>query len=295
MLTRQGASTTLGLPLRRPMPRPITSSTRIFIWRREWLKTTTFSCRCWKRSQPMSILRAQPPAPVGSKPPASLKPRLKPPRATAIRSLPHTMAFWEEPMTTLIVLAALAFLIIGAYRGYSVVICAPLAALFAVALTNPTSIAPAFSGLFMEQMVGFIKLYFPVFFAWCSIRQGDRVVRFCRIDCCPGDQIPGKTKDDRCNGYCLRDPHIWWRFYLRGGIRRLSVRSRTLSSEQYSKTADASRHCARCIYLQHRLAPRHAADPQHHPDIVLRYDKLGCPGARSCRNLLHLPRGRLVS
>ncbi|WFS70061.1 GntP family permease (plasmid) [Agrobacterium leguminum] len=66
-------------------------------------------------------------------------------------------------MTTLIVLAALAFLIIGAYRGYSVVICAPLAALFAVALTNPTSIAPAFSGLFMEQMVGFIKLYFPVF------------------------------------------------------------------------------------------------------------------------------------
>lgn len=30
-------------------------------------------------------------------------------------------------------------------------------------LTDPAAVAPAFTGVFMEKMVGFIKLYFPVF------------------------------------------------------------------------------------------------------------------------------------
>lgn len=50
-----------------------------------------------------------------------------------------------------------------AYRGYSVIIFAPIAALGAVLLTDPTLVAPMFTGLFMEKMVGFLKLYFPVF------------------------------------------------------------------------------------------------------------------------------------
>ncbi|MEJ7281595.1 GntP family permease, partial [Staphylococcus epidermidis] len=40
---------------------------------------------------------------------------------------------------------------------------APLAALGAVLLTDPSAVAPVFSGIFMEKMVGFVKLYFPVF------------------------------------------------------------------------------------------------------------------------------------
>jgi H+/gluconate symporter-like permease len=63
----------------------------------------------------------------------------------------------------LIVLAALAFLMFAAYRGYSVILFAPIAALGAVLLTDPTAVAPVFSGIFMEKMVGFVKLYFPVF------------------------------------------------------------------------------------------------------------------------------------
>jgi H+/gluconate symporter-like permease len=55
------------------------------------------------------------------------------------------------------------FLMLAAYRGYSVILMAPLAALGAVLLTDPSAVAPAFSGLFMDKMVGFIKLYFPVF------------------------------------------------------------------------------------------------------------------------------------
>src|SRR5215471_6868546 len=50
-----------------------------------------------------------------------------------------------------------------AYRGYSVILFAPVAALGAVLLTDPALVAPMFSGVFMEKMVGFIKNYFPVF------------------------------------------------------------------------------------------------------------------------------------
>ena len=66
-------------------------------------------------------------------------------------------------MSFIIVLAALAFLMLAAYRGYSVILVAPLAALGAVLLTDPAAVAPVFSGIFMEKMVGFVKLYFPVF------------------------------------------------------------------------------------------------------------------------------------
>ena len=66
-------------------------------------------------------------------------------------------------MSLLIVLAALCFLMLVAYRGHSVILFAPVAALGAVLLTDPTLVAPMFTGLFMEKVAGFLKLYFPVF------------------------------------------------------------------------------------------------------------------------------------
>lgn len=66
-------------------------------------------------------------------------------------------------MSLLIILAALIFLMLVAYRGYSVILFAPVAALGAVLLTDPVLVPPMFTGLFMEKMVGFLKLYFPVF------------------------------------------------------------------------------------------------------------------------------------
>lgn len=44
-----------------------------------------------------------------------------------------------------IVVAALAFLMLAAYRGYSVILCAPIAAMGAVLLTDPSALAPVFS------------------------------------------------------------------------------------------------------------------------------------------------------
>jgi H+/gluconate symporter-like permease len=69
----------------------------------------------------------------------------------------------DGAMSLLIILAALGFLMFAAYRGASVILFAPVAALGAVLLTDPALVAPMFTGLFMEKMAGFLKLYLPVF------------------------------------------------------------------------------------------------------------------------------------
>jgi H+/gluconate symporter-like permease len=66
-------------------------------------------------------------------------------------------------MNLLIVLGALIFLMFVAYRGYSVILFAPIAALGAVLLTDPSLVPPVFSNVFMEKTVAFVKNYFPVF------------------------------------------------------------------------------------------------------------------------------------
>ena len=64
----------------------------------------------------------------------------------------------DSPMDVLIALLALGVLMLAAYRGYSVILFAPLAALGAVLLTQPAAVAPVFSDIFMDKLVGFVKL-----------------------------------------------------------------------------------------------------------------------------------------
>jgi H+/gluconate symporter-like permease len=66
-------------------------------------------------------------------------------------------------MSLVIVLVALGLLMFVAYRGFSVILFAPICALLAVLLTDPGHVPPVFSGVFMDKMVVFIKSYLPVF------------------------------------------------------------------------------------------------------------------------------------
>ncbi|MDD1515723.1 GntP family permease [Priestia megaterium] len=66
-------------------------------------------------------------------------------------------------MDLFIIILALGLLMLIAYRGFSVILFAPLCALLAVIFTEPSYALPFFSNIFMEKMVGFIKNYFPVF------------------------------------------------------------------------------------------------------------------------------------
>ena len=69
----------------------------------------------------------------------------------------------SHPLSVIVSLLALGFLMLIAYRGYSVILFAPVCALGAVLLTMPSAVLPAYSALFMESMASFIRNYFPVF------------------------------------------------------------------------------------------------------------------------------------
>ena len=66
-------------------------------------------------------------------------------------------------MTVLIALLGLTFLILVAYRGFSVILFAPVAAMLPILLTDPSAIPTVFTGLYMTKAVMFVKLYFPIF------------------------------------------------------------------------------------------------------------------------------------
>ena len=66
-------------------------------------------------------------------------------------------------LDVLIVLGALALLMTVAYRGFSVILLAPVAALLAVLATDPGAVPAIFTGLYMDKLAGFAKSYFPVF------------------------------------------------------------------------------------------------------------------------------------
>ena len=59
-----------------------------------------------------------------------------------------------------VILLSLGLLMYTAYRGFSVILMAPICALLAVLLINPANVLPFYSGVFMPKMVGFIKDYF---------------------------------------------------------------------------------------------------------------------------------------
>ncbi|MCL1915172.1 MAG: GntP family permease [Desulfovibrionaceae bacterium] len=66
-------------------------------------------------------------------------------------------------MDILVVVLALCALMVVAYRGYSVIIFAPIVALAAVFFSEPLSVLPAYTNLFMTGLSNFVRLYFPFF------------------------------------------------------------------------------------------------------------------------------------
>ncbi|PLT32738.1 GntP family permease [Bacillus sp. V5-8f] len=66
-------------------------------------------------------------------------------------------------MDLIIIVLSLGLLMFVAYKGFSVILFAPLCALLAVVLTQPEHVLPFYSNIFMVKMVDFIKNYFPVF------------------------------------------------------------------------------------------------------------------------------------
>jgi hypothetical protein len=184
-------------------------------------------------------------------------------------------------MSVLIALAALGLLMLAAYRGYSVILFAPIAALGAVLLTDPGAVAPTFTGLFMEKMVGFVKLYFPVFLLGAVFGKLIELSGFSRSIVAAAIRILGRR-------HAIPVIVLVCALLTYGGV---SVRRRAVPPERHPQAADPGHRSARRLLLHHGRLARHAADPKHHPDQFLRHQCLGCALAGADRLAVH-HRGR---
>src|SRR5690606_28903174 len=66
-------------------------------------------------------------------------------------------------MDVIFILIPLVFLMIVAYRGASVIVFAPIAAMLGVLLYNPECVPAFFTGIFRERLAGFVWLCLAFF------------------------------------------------------------------------------------------------------------------------------------
>ena len=67
-------------------------------------------------------------------------------------------------LSTLAIILSLALLMYFAYRGYSVLILAPLMAILAVTLSGDFLVSlPLYTTVFMKALSGFLLKFFPIF------------------------------------------------------------------------------------------------------------------------------------
>ena len=85
-------------------------------------------------------------------------------------------------MNLLIVLGALAFLMLVAYRGYSVILFAPVAALGAVLLTDPALVRADVLQRVHGEDGRLREELFPGVHARRGVRQGHRAVGILQVD-----------------------------------------------------------------------------------------------------------------
>ena len=109
-------------------------------------------------------------------------------------------------MDLLIAVGALVLLMLVAYRGFSVILFAPIAAMLAVLLTDPAAVPAVFTGVFMEKMVGFVKLVLPGLPARRRVRQGHRAVGLLQIYRRGRDRSASGASAPCCRSY-------WWALF----------------------------------------------------------------------------------
>ena len=168
-------------------------------------------------------------------------------------------------MSFVTVLLALALLMFVAYRGFSVILFAPVCALLAVVLTDPALVPPIFSGVFMEKMVGFIKSYLPVFLLGAVFGKVIELSGFARSIVTAVIRPGWPQQRHAVDRAGVRAPHLRRRVALRRRVRGLPVRRGDVPAGRHPEAADSGDHRARRVHLHDGRAARHAADPEHHP------------------------------
>ena len=134
-----------------------------------------------------------------------------------------------------------------------------------------------FTGVFMDKMVGFVKLYFPVFLLGAVFGKVIELSGLLQVDRRGGDRLVGRERAMLSIVLVVRAADLWRRVAVRRGVRGLSVRGRDVPPGRHPQAPDPRHDRARRLHLHHGCAAGHAADPEHHPDDVLQDRHLGGP------------------
>ena len=129
-------------------------------------------------------------------------------------------------MEIIIILLSLFFLMFIAFRGFSVILFAPICALFAVLLTEPSYVMPFYSGIFMDKMVIFIKSYFPVFLLGAIFGKVMEMSGFVKSITNTVIKVIGASRAMLAIVFVGGSINIWWSFSIRCCFCYLSICSR---------------------------------------------------------------------
>ena len=186
--------------------------------------------------------------------------------------------------------AALGLLMLAAYRA-TASSCSPLAALGAVLLTDPSAVAPTFTGC-SEKMVGFIKLYFPVFLLGAVFGKLIELAGFSR-SIVAAIRLLGTRQ-------AMLVIVLVCALLTYGGVSLFVVVFAVypFAAEMFRQSDIPKRLIPATIALGAFSftmdAARHPADPEHHPLDLLRHPRLGRALARHPRRAVRLRRGHAL-
>ncbi len=175
------------------------------------------------------------------------------------------------------ILVALGLLIWLAYRGWSILLLAPGAALLAAASAREPLLAH-WTQTFMGNAAQFLAQFFPLFLLGAlfgklmddsgSVRA---ISRFMTERLGPRHAMLAVARG--------RHGDLWRRQPLRRLLRPGPDGAGAVSRRRDSAPPNACRDCSRNLDLHDVGVAGHACDPERHPHAVLRHDAFAAPGS----------------
>lgn len=168
-------------------------------------------------------------------------------------------------MEIVAIVLSLFLLVTFAYRGFSVILFAPIFALFAASFSG-LPILPGYTELFMAKAVTYIKSFFPVFLLGAVFGKVMEETGMARSIAMETIKLIGNDKAVfavvfACMILCYGGISMFVCAFAVYPFCCCSVpRSR------YSQTPDSGLLRRRCLHGYHGLLSWFAADPEYHPD-----------------------------
>ena len=176
-------------------------------------------------------------------------------------------------MSVVGILIALGLLVWLAYRGWSILLLAPLCALIAALLAGPGAAGKLDADLH-EQRSWLCRTVFPDLSPWRAVRQADGSERFGRGHRQISDRALGYEASHSCHRACGSIRDLWRRQPFCCILRAGAHGPRPVQGCQYTASPDACGHRTRHIDLHNVGDARHARDPERDTDAVFRHQPI---------------------